>query len=129
MSRRPFDGSGPAMASPSPVRLFAGFGLWALAFLVLYVGHALACLYVEPGTGAADFARTVLVSFWLALVVLLAYLAWGSLTALGSSPTDAGGVGANARFLRRVTLMLDVFACAATFATGMPLAWVKMCGA
>lgn len=118
----------PAMLRPSLFRLFAGFIVWALAFVVLYVGHALACLYASPDTSAADIARAALALLWVAHVLLLAYMSWRSFSTLMLAYADADEAGANARFMRRVTFMLDVFACAATVATGMPLAWVKVCG-
>ncbi|WP_442594052.1 hypothetical protein ACSBPU_21450 [Parapusillimonas sp. JC17] len=119
----------PSATRPSLSRLFAGFVVWALAFVVLYAGHALACLYVSPDTSGADIARWTLIMLWLAHVLLLARMSWRSLAALAPAHADADEARANARFMWHVTFMLDVFACAATIVTGLPLAWVKVCGA
>ena len=110
------------------LRMFASFVVWLAVFVVLYGVHALACLYVHPDSAMAGATRAVLIALWLAPVAALAYLAWRGWSTRPSYPQKEA-LQQNGQFLRRVTCLLDVFACIATFATGLPLVWMKVCAA
>lgn len=85
-SRTDISGSNPfGMAQsgspPTLWRAFAGFGLWAVCFTVLYTGHALACTWVASSSGRvgelfgmADGITWLLVVLWLFFVLWLLVL-------------------------------------------------------
>lgn len=75
--------SGIAQSGSTPTlwRAFAGFGLWAVCFTVLYTVHALACTWVASSSGSVGelFGGTegvtwLLVVFWLFFVLWLVVL-------------------------------------------------------
>lgn len=67
---------------PTLWRAFAGFGIWAVCFTVLYTGHALGCtLFVAPSGDAMTYSPVVmnrltwlLAGTWMVFVCWLAYM-------------------------------------------------------
>ncbi len=120
--------TGIAQYEPGMLRLFAGFCIWAVGFVALYVGHALSCLYAAPASPAATAVKLALIAIWLLHVYLLGAMAWRSARRLYPGQD---GVAVDrpsyAWFTLRLVLLLDVFACAAMFATGIPIALVAVC--
>ena len=97
--------------------LVAGFGLWSLAFLLLYGGHGAFC-----GTGAASegATRTVLIGTWVAVLAAEAALIVWFARRLRSA-TEAQ------RFVRLASLILAVAAFGATVWTGVPVLTLRIC--
>ena len=73
---RPF-GVAQSGSPPTLWRAFAGFGLWAVCFTVLYTGHALACTWVARSSGSVGglFGRVDGVT-WLLVVIWLFFVLW-----------------------------------------------------
>lgn len=70
---------GTAQPGPPPTlwRAFAGFGLWAVCFTVLYTGHALACTWFVPRTGELNELQTMTASVvWLLVAIWVFFLLW-----------------------------------------------------
>lgn len=62
---------------PTLWRAFAGFGLWAVGFTVLYTGHALACTWVAtPSGGVGELFGMAGGVTWLLVGIWLFFLLW-----------------------------------------------------
>lgn len=118
--------------APGLWRLIAGFILWAVAFVVLYVGHALGCIYVPHGAQAStvSFALVVL---WLPLVLACAALAWRSGCRWRAARHSRAAYNthetapARAPFLWRATFLIDAGALAAIIINGLPVLAFPAC--
>ncbi len=97
--------------------LVAGFALWSLAFLALYVGHGTLCP-LEAGGGPE--ARAVLLGIWA--VIMIAHtglIVWFARRCRSAS--------SEMRFIRSVSLILAIAAMVATVWTGLPVATLTLC--
>jgi len=121
-SMRGWNASSP---SPGVWRAIAGFIVWALAFVVLYVGHALGCLYVPSSIQPATVTAALLV-LWAAHLAAGALLAWRSGGRSWLLRHD-GDRRPRACFMWRATFLIDAFALGAIFVTGLPLLAFPAC--
>lgn len=100
-------------------RAIAGFIVWSSAFVVLYVGHALGCIYV-PVPFQASSISVALSVFWLAHLLVCSMLVWRSrrqwLRVRHQQSSEHSG-----RFLWHTTLLIDVSALGAVLVIGLPL--------
>lgn len=74
-------GSAQSGSPPTLWRAFAGFGLWAICFTVLYTAHALACTWITGPSGDVNALLTqtgrvtwLLVAIWMFFVLWLIVL-------------------------------------------------------
>lgn len=74
-------GSAQSGSPPTLWRAFAGFGLWAICFTVLYTAHALACTWITSHSGDVNALLTqtgrvtwLLVAIWVFFVLWLIVL-------------------------------------------------------
>lgn len=100
--------------------LTAQFLLWGLAFVVLYVGHGMACgleLYQEGVVNVRAALSMLFVSFLVANAWLARWFwdRWRS----GDTPQQ--------RFVRFVSFVLAVGAAATTAWTGIPVLVLSIC--
>ncbi|MDX3893252.1 hypothetical protein [Pusillimonas sp.] len=112
-------------SSPGVWRAIAGFILWAAAFVVLYVGHALGCLYVPSSIQPAT-VTAALVVLWAVHLAAAAVLAWRSGGRLRLLRHD-GERRVQARFMWRATFLIDASALGAIVVTGLPLLAFPAC--
>lgn len=117
--------AGASSPTPGVWRAIAGFIVWSTAFVVLYVGHAVGCLYV-PSSLQAPAVSAALMALWAAHMAAGAALAWRSAAAWRQLRQDAGG-HPHARFMWRVAFLIDAAALGAIFVTGLPLLAFPAC--
>ncbi len=99
--------------------LIAGFGLWSLAFVVMYGIHGYAC-----GPSAAPghaIVRVALVASLGAFLGAHAWLVWWF--ARRWKQSEEGPV----RFIRFASLVLAIAAAATTLWTGIPVLTLSIC--
>jgi hypothetical protein len=104
-----------------PLGLVAPFALWALAFVLLYAGHGLACgIGVRPGHFDLEtrWALTALLVTFLVAHGGLAWWFWRRLRVAEEPPLQ---------FIRRAAFTLAVAAMATTFWTGLPVLTLSIC--
>lgn len=106
-------------------RAIAGFIIWAVAFVALYVGHATGCLYA-PSTFQPATLRLGLVVMWLLMLMIVAVLALRS-GVRRYGLRDNRSLDAHACFTWRITFLIDLFALGAVFITGLPLLLIQTC--
>lgn len=77
----PSFGSAQSGSPPTLWRAFAGFGLWAVCFTVLYTAHALVCTWITSPSGDLNTLLTqtgrvtwILVAIWMFFVLWLVVL-------------------------------------------------------
>lgn len=109
-------------AAPSLWRAIAGFIIWAIAFVVLYVGHALACRYVIN----ISLVSATLVLLWAIHLAWVTVLAGRSYRHVRRGRSSRVGQE-HLRFMWRVTMLLDFFSVGAVFLTGLPVLAVPAC--
>ncbi|HUH87529.1 MAG TPA: hypothetical protein VL003_05685 [Pusillimonas sp.] len=122
--KRVFGPGEPAyQTGPTLWRVIAGFIVWAIAFLLLYVGHAVACLHAptQADTAAVSAGLVVLWLALLAITIVLAVRSQRCRRAVGAKG------GHQSRFSWRLTFLLDLFAAGAVVLTGLPLLVVPAC--
>ncbi|TFL10005.1 hypothetical protein CSC67_18300 [Pusillimonas caeni] len=112
-------------SSPGVWRAIAGFIVWASAFVVLYAGHALGCVYVPSSIQPAT-VTAALVVLWAVHMAAGAALAWRSGGRLRLLRHD-GDCRVRARFMWRAAFLIDASALGATFVTGLPLLAFPAC--
>ena len=95
---------------PALLLLFAGFSLWALAFVVLYALQALGCAYSWPQH------RLILISAYLLAILAMAWLAWATPHWTG----DKGVLPIAAKWANRAAL-------AATILILLPVSFASAC--
>ena len=101
--------------------LVAGFGLWSLAFVVLYGGHGLACgVGVRPGH-YDDLTRAILTVTFAAFIAAHVGLAWWLWHRFRSAPEGP------VRLVRLVSLVLALAALGATAWTLFPVTVLTIC--
>ncbi|WP_397473363.1 hypothetical protein [Pusillimonas sp.] len=122
---RPGRNDGASWPVPGVWRAIAGFIVWAVAFTVLYVGHALACLSV-PSEMRASTVSLALGVLWAAHLLACAALAWRS-GGQWRRLRHGHGEGLHGRFMWRTTFLIDVSALGAVFVTGLPLLVFPAC--
>jgi|GEM_PF-999788 len=110
--------------APSLWRLIGGFIVWASAFITLYVGHALACLYV-PGVISTGGVRTILLACWIFHLLVSAWLVVRS--ARNCSHDRLKNSPGHPAFMWRAALLIDVSAWGAIFFTGLPVLAFDVC--
>jgi Kef-type K+ transport system membrane component KefB len=111
--------------------LFTAPVVWALHFLVCYVGAALFC--EKPGLLGSDFERlrigiaiaTVLALAMIVVSALLAYRQWGFGT--GDPPHDDPTLRDRTLFQGYATLLLSGLSFVAVIFTAMPALFVTEC--
>lgn len=97
--------------------LVAGFGIWALAFLLLYGSHGAICSADMLGPAGA---RTTLIAIWIMAILAQGGLAIWFFRRLRAAPEPL-------RFIRLASLILSVAAIGATVWTGLPAISLKAC--
>ena len=122
-------GKGSAAWRPGLWRAMAGFIVWAVAFVFLYAGHAIGCLYapvsVQPLT-----IRNLLIVLWVVHILFLAALLWTSCRRRNAHlVSSARQKEESVRFMWRVVSLLDVLALVSVLITGLPLLLVPPCAA
>ena len=113
--------------TPGVWRAMASFIVWALAFVVLYVGHALGCLYV-PSTLAPASLTMLLTALWALHLAACAVLTQRSGRRSCGMRREGNGT-VQARFMWRVTFLTDALALLAVLVTGLPLLAFPVCQA
>jgi hypothetical protein len=120
----------PAPAVPGLWRAIAGWAVWVAALTVLYAGHSLACRYTGvsgpaplPPAGVAGW----LLALWGALILANALLAMQSWRVLRRWRHCANRTPERARFMVRLTFILDATSLVATVVIGLPVAMLPAC--
>ncbi len=113
--------------TPGIWRAMAGFMVWAAAFVVLYTGHALGCLYV-PSTFTPAGLTAVLMVLWALHLAACAVLAVHS-GRRSCGMRREGSAAAPSRFMWRATFLTDALALLAVLVTGLPLLAFPACQA
>lgn len=119
--------AGGSLPAPGIWRAIAGFIVWSSAFVVLYVGHAVGCIYV-PSNVSASAVSTTLGILWLVHLLACAALAWGSgryWMRVRHTPRNSPP----GRFMWRVTVLIDLSAFGAVAITGLPILAFPACTA
>lgn len=97
--------------------LVAGFGLWALAFTLLYGAHGVIC---SGDTFGPVPARWALIAILVTMIIAHAGLIAWFIYRLKASPSSR-------RLIRRASLSLAVAALGATLWTGIPALSLQIC--
>jgi hypothetical protein len=97
--------------------LLAGFGLWSLAFGLLYGAHGAIC---ATGMLGETGARAVLIGLWVAVIAALAALVPWLLRRLRAASHEL-------RFVRLASLTLTITALGATVWIGLPTLALRLC--
>lgn len=114
----------PGTPVPGVWRAILGFIVWATEFVVLYVGHAVGCLYVPPVHPSAVTAA--LLALWVLHAAVGAILAWRS-GGQWRRLRHSQGAQVHARFMWRVTFLIDASALGAIVVTGLPVLAFPAC--
>lgn len=109
---------------PGLWRVIAGFVVWSSAFLMLYVGHALACLYV-PATLTPTAVRALLSVCWLAHLIVAGWLISRSVRQI--LPGRFENTAARTTFLWRLAFIIDLTAWGAILLNGLPVFAFEVC--
>lgn len=118
-------------ARPSGLwRAFAGYGLWAVCFTVLYAVHALACTWMFTANLGGQWLSIstitgILFGIWAAFLFCL-------LVMTGRSGARVRVVRADARpcvlnFMVLLTFIADASAVVVTFISGLPVIFSNTC--
>lgn len=97
--------------------LVAGFGIWSLAFVLLYGWHGFAC---AQGLAPAVARTGLFLLFGLHLMAHAALIWW--FHARWSRPADPP-----LRFVRLASLVLAIGAMGTTLGTGLPALVLRLC--
>jgi peptidoglycan biosynthesis protein MviN/MurJ (putative lipid II flippase) len=101
--------------------LVAGFGLWSLAFVLIYGAHGLACgVGVRPGHWDG-VTRAALIGLWLAALAAHLWLIWWLRRRWRAADEPS------IRFVRLVSLTLALAALPASLWTYLPVATLTIC--
>lgn len=107
------------------VLMFAGFGLWGIAFNALYGTLSLGCAWSwhEAALGPVSVLRLVLLSVWAVLLALHVWLlAW-----LWRRHREGSARSGPEGFVRIVGLATAALGLVATLVTGGPVALLSAC--
>lgn len=116
-------------APPTLWRAFAGYGVWAVCFTVLYSGHALGCLWIltfsngSPSVSPSG-VNAVLTGIWLFFVfyVLVLTVRSGIRARNGRAALQCGS-----RFMVMLTFIADASSAVVTVITGLPIILTPAC--
>lgn len=124
--------------APTLWRAFAGFGLWAVCFTVLYTVHALGCtwfvtptsdeIFLSPAmTGAVVW---LLIIIWIFFILLLLVLTWRSairFRVMSRQPYCGTTGRMSRRFMLILTFVSDSTAVVITATSGLPIIMTPVC--
>lgn len=123
-------GAALSIEPPSLWRAFAGYGLWAICFTVLYTGHALSCTWISSSGNENLALLPVHVSGALTGVWVF-FIVWIVLLTIRSGrwvrDTRANARRRSLRFMVALTLIADASAGVAIIITGLPIILTRAC--
>lgn len=118
--------------APGLWRAVAGWAVWAVAFTVLYAGHALACRYVDlgnPETLTPTGVTSGMLMLWGAFALANGFLTAKSWMRSRQVTTRKDRPSLRDEFMCRLALVLDATALCATIVTGLPVLVTPVCAA